>query len=65
MFFFSIFIKDERIGSGTGKRSGAFLPTENVIPEKDCDENRQKTTTTKKTSGKGVQRKGKFVKLNS
>ena len=50
--FFSIFIKDERIGSGTGKRSGAFVPTEDAIPEKDLDENRQKTTTTKKTSGK-------------
>ena len=49
-----MFIKDERIGSGTGKRSRAFLPTKNVIPEKDFDENRQKTITTKKKSGKSI-----------
>ena len=45
-----IFIQDERVGSGTGKRLGspkfickrdyaAFVPLKNVIPEKDFDGN--------------------------
>ena len=56
VFFFSFFFpKDEKVGSGTGKRMGGG----GIAPrtEKDLNENNQKAIVTKEISGRRINNK--------